>query len=163
MPPPPAARPGGSGPKEIVREEAVEQPNVDALARRIERMEHQIRRWKTLGIAAVAALGLVALLAGPDGRDAKAEEAKEYNITLPPEIFRGAAAQSAGEIRTRRVILVDKEGKARGRLQVSETGTPSLELFGPGAQTQAALAVKGSGSPRLVLYDKLGRVLWRAP
>ena len=146
-----------------MREEAMEQPKLDALTSRIERMERQIRRWKILGIAAVAALGLVALLAGPNGRDAKAAETKEYNITLPPEVFRSAAAQSAGEIRARRVILVDKEGKARGRLQVSETGTPSLELFGPGGQTQAALAVKGSGSPRLVLYDKLGRVLWRAP
>ena len=141
----------------------MEQPKLDALTSRIERMERQMRRWKTFGITATAALGLVALLAGPNGRDAKAAETKEYTIPLPPELFRSAAAQSAVEIRARRVILVDKEGKARGRLQVSETGTPSLELLGPGGQTQAALTVKGSGSPRLVLYDKLGRVLWRAP
>ena len=62
----------------------MEQPKLDALTGRIERMERQIRRWKILGIAAVAALGLVALLAGPKGRDAKAAETKEYNITLPP-------------------------------------------------------------------------------
>ena len=140
----------------------MEQPKLDALTSRIERMERQIRRWKILGIAAVAALGLVALLTGPNGRDAKAAETKEYNITLPPELFRDAAAQPAGEIRTRRVVIVDKKGRVRGKLQVSENGTPSLELLGPGGQTQAALTVK-AGSPRLVLYDKLGRVLWRAP
>ncbi len=140
----------------------MEQPKLDALARRIERMERQIRRWKILGIAAVAALGLVALLAGPNGRDAKAAETKEYNITLPPEVYRSGTAQSAGEIRTRRFVIVDKKGRVRGKLQVSETGTPSLNLFSKGGQTQVKLTVK-AGSPRLVLYDKLGRVLWRAP
>ncbi len=145
-----------------MREEAMEQLKLDALARRIERMERQIRRWKILGIAAVAALGLVTLLAGPNGRDAKAAEPKEYNITLPPEIFLSGTAQSAGEIRARRVVIVDKKGRVRGKLQVSENGTPSLQLFSKGGQTLVRLAAK-AGSPRLVLYDKLGRVLWRAP
>ncbi len=140
----------------------MEQPKLDELTGRIERMERQIRRWKTFGIAATAALGLVALLAGPNGRDAKAAEPKEYNITLPPEVFLSGTAQSAGEIRARRVVIVDKKGRVRGKLQVSENGSPSLKLFSKGGQTQVKLTVK-AGSPRLVLYDKLGRVLWRAP
>ncbi len=140
----------------------MEQPKLDELTGRIERMESQIRRWKTFGIAATAALGLVALLAGPNGRDARAAEPKEYNITVPQEIFRTGTAQFAGEIRTRRVVIVDKKGRVRGKLQVSENGTPSLKLFSKGGQTQVKIAVK-PGSPRLVLYDKLGRVLWRAP
>ncbi len=143
----------------------MEQPKLDELTRRIERMERQIRRWKNIGIfgiSAVAALGLVALLAGPNGRDAKAAETKEYNITLPPEIFLSGTAQFAGEIRAQRVVIVDKKGRVRGRLQVSENGTPSLKLFSKGGQTLVRLAVK-AGSPRLALYDKLGRVLWRAP
>ncbi len=145
-----------------MREEAMEQPKLDELTDRIERMERQIRRWKILGIAAVAALGLDALLSGPNGRDAKAAEPKDYNITLPPEVFLTGTAQSAGEIRARRVVIVDKKGRVRGKLQVSENGTPSLKLFSKVGQTQVKLIVK-AGSPRLVLYDKLGRVLWRAP
>ncbi len=140
----------------------MEQPKLDELTGRIARMESQIRRWKTFGIAATAALGLVALLAGPNGRDARAAEPKEYNITVPQEIFRTGTAQFAGEIRTRRVVIVDKKGRVRGKLQVSENGTPSLKLFSKGGQTQVKLIVK-AGSPQLVLYDKLGRVLWRAP
>ncbi len=140
----------------------MEQLKLDELTGRIERMERQIRRWKTFGIAATAALGLVALLAGPNGRDARAAEPKEYNITLPPEVFLSGTAQSAGEIRARRVVIVDKKGRVRGKLQVSENGSPSLKLFSKGGQTQVKLTVK-AGSPRLVLYDKLGRVLWRAP
>ncbi|MDV2496500.1 MAG: hypothetical protein RX316_09890 [bacterium] len=40
----------------------------------------------------------------------------------------GYAAKSAPEIRAQRIILVDPSGRARGRLQVSSGGTPSLEL-----------------------------------
>ncbi len=39
----------------------------------------------------------------------------------------------------------------------------ALELYGPSGKIHASMAVKGSGQPHLALYDRLGRVLWRAP
>ncbi len=141
----------------------MDQDQCDALIHRLERLERQVRRWKALGLAAVAALGIVALIGKVGTREAKAQETKEYNITVPKEFLEGYTAKSAPEIRAQRIILVDPSGRTRGRLQVSSGGTPSLELYGPSGKTHASLAVKGSGQPQLVLYDRLGRVLWKAP
>ncbi len=138
---------------------------LNALTERMAALEAELIRWKTVGVAALVTLGLVVLVWGPWGRPAQAGEAgvKEYNLTVPSEVFQAGQARHVEELRTRRVVLVDARGEARGSLQVSTAGTPSLELFGQGGRTQAALSVKGSGSPSLVLYDRMGRVLWRAP
>lgn len=136
---------------------------IDSLAKRVEWLESELSRWKTLGLAALVALGLAVLIWAPWGGLAGAQETKEYNITVPSEVFQMGQPQNVAELRTRRVVLVDARGEARGSLQVSEVGTPSLELLGQGGRTQAALSVKGSGAPSLVFYDRMGRVIWQAP
>ena len=138
---------------------------VEALSERVERLERRLRRWRALGVAAICAFGLAAFFGIPSSRDAGAEESqtKEYNITVPPEVFQMGQPQLVGELRAQRIVLVDAKGEPRGSLHVTETGTPSLELYGRTGRTQVSLAVKGSGSPRLVLYDRVGRVIWRAP
>lgn len=136
---------------------------IDALAERVERLEGELARWKTLGVAALVALGLVVLIWAPWGGLARADETKEYNITVPSEVFKMGQPKEVEELRARRILLVDGRGEPRGSLQVSSAGTPSLELFGASGRTQASLSVKGSGSPGLVFYDRMGRVIWRAP
>jgi hypothetical protein len=138
---------------------------MDALVGRMNRMESELARWKTLGVAALVVLGLVVFFWAPWGGPATAEgqETKEYTIAVPPEVFKMGQPQEVEELRARRVLLVDSRGEPRASLQVSSTGSPSLELFGSSGRTQASLSVKGSGTPGLVFYDRMGRVLWRAP
>lgn len=141
----------------------MDQHTLDSLASRVEWLESELSRWKTLGLAALVALGLAVLFWAPWAGLAGAQETKEYDIAVPPEVFRMGQPQEVEELRARRVVLVDARGEPRGSLQVSEVGTPSLELFGQGGRTQVALTVKGSGAPSLVFYDRMGRAIWRAP
>lgn len=141
------------------------QQRLFALSERLDKLERALRLWKALGILALAGLGLLVAVAlsAPVLRAARAEEARELEIAVPPEVFSPAGAQPSELVRARRVVLEDRDGRVRGAFRVSEAGSPHLELFGPSGRTLASLSVKGGGTASIVLYDRMGRVLWRAP
>lgn len=141
----------------------MERDIAEMLLERVELMERQLRVWRIIGLA--AALALVALLGLMANGRAGAEEKHvgEYNIEVPAEVFRMGQPQYVETLKARRILLVDVSGEPRARFQVTEVGTPVLELLGQKGRTQAALTVKGQDSPSMVFYDHMGRVLWRAP
>ncbi len=118
---------------------AAEAPDVQALMRRLERVEQDLRWWKRLGgaLAAVAILlAVVALLAQaqrvrPPVRADGARTLGEIGATIPEEI------------RAKRFVVVDAAGKERAEL-------------GPGPQAGSPTALRvyrEDGSVGAVLFD----------
>ena len=59
------------------------------------------------------------------------------------------------EVRARRFVLVDENGKTRATLNVDKAG-PGLNLYDENEKIRASLSVM-KGGPCLCLYDKLGK------
>ncbi len=140
------------------------QPTLDALLRRLERLERQNRRLKFVGSAAVFLMGMV-LLSGATG------------AKVPDEI-RAKSFVLVDNGGTRRVVmdvvrlpffdiggirLFDARGRARASFAVASDGASGVTLYSEGQTTQAVLSADPDGTPHLQLFDKNGKVLWQAP
>ena len=70
---------------------------MDDVTQRLDRLERENRRWRLLGISAVTVLGLVVVMGATESKGVKGEE----------------------EIRARRIVVVDRDGKQRVVLDAS--------------------------------------------
>ncbi len=105
---------------------------LDTVTQRLDRLERQVRRWKTLASVSVALLSLGFLLGSMgDG-----------------------GSTVSDEIRAKQFSLVDANGKVRAGLRVGSDGSTALALADPEGRTRAGLAVLPDGSARLRLYDE---------
>jgi hypothetical protein len=106
----------------------------DAVLQRLARVEQTIRRWQVVGGIAIALLALVALM-GAVGR---------------PDMEGGE------EIRTRALVLVDRDGKPRMDLRVSRNDSTHLVLFDREGLPRMSLNILSQGGADVVLRDQLG-------
>jgi hypothetical protein len=104
----------------------MEAPDHDLLIERMDRLEHQVRRWR---LAAGVPLGIL-LLAGVLG------------------------AKPAKEIRTESLIIQDKAGRSRAAFVVSPEGTVIMGLIDGSRRTRASLFVYEDGKAGLSLADE---------
>jgi hypothetical protein len=113
--------------KALTLEQAMNESTHEAVIQRLARLEQAHRRWRMLGCAAIAILGLVVLL-GSSG------------------------AKVHDDIQARRFVLADKEGKERARLGIHpQEGGPSLELYDKDGKSRAQLSINANGSSILDL------------
>ncbi len=74
----------------------------------------------------------------------------------------GVSGPGAGkvreEVKTRRLVIVDKEGRSRGKLHMSEYGSLRLDLYDPESVLRASLYLGRGGSPALNLFDDRGQM-----
>jgi len=146
----------------------------DVLAERLDRLERENRRLKRLvygallGIAAVAVMGQAPssivrvfeaekfVLHGPDGQ-IRAELGVETNgesaLRLYPEKKGGKAEL---------MLAVTADGQARLQL-ADDAGLPRAVMGHVAIVTTATGAVEERPSSSLVLSDKEGKVVWKAP
>ncbi len=131
----------------------MDEPRLDAFAQRLVRLERENRWWKLVGVGALAMLGLVVLLGARGGEQTRAVE----------------------EVRARRFVLVDREGKlsaflgtdflgtAMGlfgndgreiRISVLANGIMGLSIYGKGEKTLAFLGAGPNSLPFLAMSDK---------
>jgi hypothetical protein len=115
----------------------MDEPTLDALLQRLTRIEQANRRWKRLGGAAFALLGLVVILGASGTMD-------------------------AGEIRAKRFILVDGGGNRRAVLGIETkeenpkaAGSAAL-LFYKGNDPRLELRVTAEGGPGVTRSGKDG-------
>jgi len=104
----------------------------ETVTQRLDRLEREVHRWKTLVSLSVALLSLGFLLGAVGDRGAGVSD----------------------EIRARRFLLVDTHGKVRAGLSVGSDGSVALALADADEKTRAGLAVLVDGSPRLRFSDK---------
>jgi hypothetical protein len=102
----------------------------EAIIQRLARLEQENRRWKMLGLCAVVLLGLVVLLGA-------------------------TTSKVVQEIRTKRLILLDKDGRERAKLEMhSERGGPYLDLYDKDGRVGASLSITSTGGSFLSLLSK---------
>lgn len=133
---------------------------LEAISKRLDRLEAENRRWKILGGTSVAVLGLMLLL-GATGTKV-VDEIQARKIVL---------VDDAGQVRLRLNVrqngapmlrLYDKDRKRRLSLNVGANDEPGLWLYDDAGNARLGLKVRASGMPMMQLYDENGKVVWKA-
>src|SRR5712691_11807024 len=108
---------------------------IDAIVRRLERLERASRRWKVVATLATATLGMVLLIgAGKNGK-----------TSVPSELHAQA------------FVLVDRDGTPLARLGWLPHGAWGLGFYDQGKKSRIVLSVEGDGSSSLSLFGKDGK------
>lgn len=127
---------------------------VDALVRRLERLEGEARRWKgAVGVilAGLAALVLMGQAAPPTM--SRVVEAEKFVLRDTRGKARAWLESSNGAVN---LALADKEERSRVFLYVEADGAVGLALFDRGGIRRAGLNLVADGTPRVSLADKTG-------
>ncbi len=131
---------------------------MEAVTQRLCRLERQIRRWKVLGIAAAAVLGLTVVMGAAGNKDKEVAEeirARRFYVVDRDNKIRVAIAVVVrdGVERGVGLALYDANGKRRASIGLSRDGSNVL-LKDTEGRTRAALVVLPNGRPGLALYDE---------
>ena len=164
----------------------MDEPTLETLSRRVERLEHANLQWKRLATWALALLGIVVLLGAAASRKAKSPaELRAQRIVLVDKAEKGRAELTLMSENQPGLLLADDAGKPRLTLALSKYGEPtlsfadaggtrrmvlSLDLYGAmlrftddAGNPRAALVVPSEGEPALELLSKDDKLLWHAP
>ena len=121
-------------------------PTIETLARRLDKVERENRRLMRIGAVALAVIVAVVLMGqatwklAPPGKPGKVVGAEQF-------------------------IVHDARGGVRAVLGTLPDGTVRLVLYdrsNPG-ETRVVLGAGPEGSPTLAFSDKAGKVIWSAP
>ncbi len=150
-----------------------------AIIKRIDRLERDLRRWKLLGRAALACLGLAVLVGATSSYVAEEIRAQRFVFVDRDGQARGGLSVDPDGLVALR--LLDQHGLPRALLSVTADGASALSLvergksrvilnLGPGLVVydksglpRATLGVTPAGSPTLTLTDERGKIVWSAP
>jgi hypothetical protein len=115
------------------------EPTMETLARRLDRLEREDRRLKLAGVVALAVIAAVMLM-GQAGKPGKIVGAEQF-------------------------IVHDARGGVRAELGTLPNGTVRLVLYDRGnpGETRVILSAGPETSPGLSFSDKAGKVIWSAP
>ncbi len=122
------------------------EPTMDTLARRLDRLERENRRLKIAGVMALAVIAAIVLMGqaasklAPPGKPGKVVGAEQF-------------------------IVHDARGGVRAELGTLPDGTDRLVLYDRGnpGETRIILSAGPESSPALSFSDKAGKVIWSAP
>jgi hypothetical protein len=179
----PRARDGGLSEED----ETMDQPEVDTIIRRLERLERVHRRWRVLGWTLIALVGGVVLMgAMASQRQEVATETRTRALVLvdregKPRVDLRVAADDSTHLalmdreginrislsvlshQGAHVMLMDPDGRARASLSVLGDGRPGLSLFDGDARPQVRLGVFPDGKPAVAVFSRDGTARWSAP
>jgi hypothetical protein len=160
---------------------------LEALSRRVARLEQANWQWKRLASGALAALAIVVLLgaAATGKRDKNPPEVRAQRLVLVDKADKARAELTVVSDDQPTLVLVDNAGNPRLMLALSKYGEPtlsfadaggtrrlvlSLDLYGTmlrltddAGNPRAALVVPSAGEPELELLSHDDKVLWHAP
>jgi hypothetical protein len=132
------------------------EPTLNTLTQRLDRLERDNRRLKIAGailllaLAAVGAMGQVLPKAVP-----KVVEAERFVLRDTKGKILATLIEALG---TPALVLFDQNGKARAGLTVLPDGRPGLSLYDQNEKKRAGLTVVGDGTPSLALSDQNEKV-----
>jgi hypothetical protein len=104
------------------------------LTRRVERLERESRWWKRLAVVTLVALGVIVLVGAAASKK----------------------AQSPGELRAQRIVLVDKAEQGRAELTMMAENQPGLTLTDDAGKPRLMLTLSKYGEPTLSFADASG-------
>lgn len=136
---------------------------ITALTDRLNQLEttnqglaRECRRWRRVGMGALAA-GLLVAFCGANLADAdKTVEASHF--VLRDEAGRMRAALGMRPDGTPGLGLFDLNGQVRLSFDLASSGSPGVNLYDKAGTLQAALAVRPDGTPGFGLFDGEGKV-----
>jgi hypothetical protein len=106
----------------------------EVLAGRVDHLEHERQWWKRLAGVTLVALGILVLLGAAASKK----------------------AQSPGELRAQRIVLVDKAEQARAELTMMPENQPGLTLTDDAGKPRLMLTLSKYGEPTLSFADAGG-------
>ena len=122
------------------------EPTMETLARRLDKVERENRWLKRAGVVALAVIAAVALMG------------QGIRKTAPP----GKPGKIVG---AEQFIVHDARGGVRAELGTLPNGTVRLVLYDRGnpGETRVILSAGPETSPALSFSDNAGKVIWSAP
>src|SRR5262245_44833637 len=138
-------------------------PAPDPITARLDRLEHESRRWRRIALGSWLAIAALLLLG--QSPPPRATRLPSPARTLEAERFvlrdsRGGVAATLGweADELPRLVLNDPKGQPRAVLAVGAGAAPGLTLLGAdGTTTRAAFVVGPDGAPGLALFDPAGK------
>jgi hypothetical protein len=133
------------------------EPTIAALARRVERLERDNRRWQRgagLGFLLLVSAGLLGQAPGVPGA-AKALEAERFNLRDGIGNLRGSLGVTTDGSAS--LLLYSTAGVRQAGLGVLPDGTASIFLGSPAGRTVTELTLYRDGTPSLVVRDRAGK------
>ncbi len=133
------------------------EPTIEALARRVDRLERENGRWRrgaALGLlllASAALLGQAPIVTGA----AKALDAERFNLRDAAGHLRGSLGVTTDG--TASLVLYNTAGAHQVGLGVLPDGTASIFLGSPAGRTVTELTLYRDGTPSLVVRDRAGK------
>jgi hypothetical protein len=140
------------------------EPTLESLARRLERVERGIRRWRVIGSAALVTLAFLVLL-GATGQKVE-DEVRAKSFVLVDQQGRQRAVLNVVPLPFFDIAglkLYDQKGRARAALAVAGDGSSALNLYDQANFTQVNLSADPDGTPHLNLFGRNRQLLWQAP
>ena len=130
------------------------EPTMEGLARRVEQLERDNRRWRrgaTLGLLLLVSGGLLGQAPVVPGA-AKALEAERFNLRDGRGNLRGSLGAATDG--TASLVFYNTAGMRQAGLGVLPDGTASLFLGSPAGHTATELTLYRDGTPSLVVRDR---------
>ncbi|GEM_PF-3060362 len=93
----------------------------------------------------------------------KVAEGKFNRISIVDEKGKEHAILGLRKDGTPHLKVVDGKGANRFLLRLHPDGTPVLVLWGKGTKSSAYLSVPGEGPPQMMMFNKEGKQVFKAP
>jgi hypothetical protein len=136
----------------------------DTVLQRLARLERVVSRWRIIGFAAMALLGLVVLLgAFTRGGRTAIGDVLAREVILVDRAQAPRASLALGNDDGPSLLLMDQQKKVRVGLTVLGDGRPSLGMMDAQGQSRVVLALDAQGVPTLRFLDAHGHVIWSTP
>jgi hypothetical protein len=133
------------------------EPTMEALARRVERLERDNGRWRrgaALAVLLLVSAGLLGQAPIVTGA-AKALDAERFNLRDRAGHLRGSLGVTTDG--TASLVLYNTAGAHQAGLGVLPDGTASIFLGSPAGRTVTELTLYRDGTPSLVVRDRAGK------
>ena len=132
------------------------EPSLDRLHARLERLEREVGWWRRVGVAALAGMGLFGAIAATVTTNP--DEVKTRRLVITDGEGRGRAIFTVDESDRTRLSLADRDGATTADLTVTPGQSAALSVGRAGAQAQVA-AVGENGQVSVAARGQRGWIM----
>lgn len=134
---------------------------LDTLTQRLYLLERTVRWYKVFGIATLAVLGLLLLIAAT--RTDVPEEIRARRFVVVDANNKDLLDMWAAGNRLPTITLYDVNGKPRTQLDILPDGSPRLYFADADQRIRLRLGAATEGRYHVEIIDRKGETIWKAP